>query len=231
MARHDPENQMDGGRQAQAGPGADTAETILPRLEELVSGEGRRPSERKLSEALGVNRYVLRRALAQLSSQGKIAPPPRRRRKGDSLQWLDLSNQTNPVEIGEIRVALEPGIARLAATRATPNDIAQITALHETAKSRPYDMDLDLAFHQAVARASRNQAAYLLVTMLNDITRDPEFMTKMPPFTEETGFRHHDAILAAIRARDPAAAHDAMLVHYRAIYRWLIGEPPDPSAG
>lgn len=206
---------------------ADSVAQILPQLEQLIRNKDRRLSERQLSETLGVNRYVLRLAIARLGSEGRIAPSSRRRRKGDSLQWYDLAKQTNPVEIGEIRIALEPFLAGLAATRATPNDIAHLTTLHETAKSRPYDIELDLAFHEGIAKASRNHAAYLIVLMLNDITRDPDFLTKMPPFTEETGFQHHEAVLAAVATRDPTAAQEAMLIHYRAIHRWLLGGPSE----
>ncbi|MHA6729703.1 FadR/GntR family transcriptional regulator [Devosia sp. A369] len=212
------------------GDTAETSDAILVRLEELLAADSRRPSERKLAELLGVNRYVLRRALARLSEEGRISPLARRRRKSSVLGWVELSNQTNPVEIGEIRIALEPGLARLAAMRATPNDIAQLTALHEEALSRPYDVDLDLAFHQAVAKASGNQAAFLLISTLNEITRDPDFIMKMPAFTEETGFRHHATVLAAIRGRDGNSAQEAMLTHYRAIQRWLLGEQPEAAA-
>lgn len=83
------------------------------------------PTERELSETLGVGRREVRRALDVLEEEGRIW---RKQGKGtfigpaapvEPLALQGLVQQTNLLEVMEARLQLEPGLARLAALRAT----------------------------------------------------------------------------------------------------------------
>ena len=94
-------------------------------LDERSHLEDRRlPSERALAEQLGVGRRILRRALEVLEAEGHlwrhqgkgtfIGPRPLR----GEVSLVELSSRTNPLEVMEARLEIEPGLARLAALRA-----------------------------------------------------------------------------------------------------------------
>src|SRR6516165_342509 len=73
-------------------------------------------SERALADALNVKRHQLRRALAAMRPNGE-----------------HLVRATNPLEVIEMRIAIEPFLARLAALRASPFEMAAINDAATTA--------------------------------------------------------------------------------------------------
>ncbi|MCA0921292.1 FadR/GntR family transcriptional regulator [Pseudooceanicola nanhaiensis] len=201
---------------------------LVERLRSHVTGLKRLPSERRLAETLGENRYMLRRALAVLRDAGDLpALPARERREDVADQRQALLHGTNPVEMWELRLMFEPDLARLASLRASPGEIEQLARIHADTGQTAFDLEADIAFHCLIARASRNSLAYFVVELLTDLTRDDTFRMLLPAFTQETGFDHHQMILDAIRDREPARAEAAMRLHLSAIHRWLTGFPDD----
>lgn len=92
------------------------------------------PTERELSDTLGVGRREVRRALDVLEEEGRIW---RKRGKGtfigpaapvEPLALQGLVQQTNLLEVMEARLQLEPGLARLAALRATRKTLRSCSA-------------------------------------------------------------------------------------------------------
>ncbi|MGG7565477.1 FadR/GntR family transcriptional regulator [Rhodovulum sp. DZ06] len=134
-----------------------------------------------------------------------------------------MLRDTSPPELWELRLTLEPAIARMAALRATPDQLAAIARIHAAADPARFDLEGDIAFHRAVAEASGNSLFAWLVDAVTGFTRDGGFRMQLPAFTEETGWRRHDAILSAIQRRSPAEAEAAMRAHHEAIHRWLSG--------
>jgi DNA-binding FadR family transcriptional regulator len=133
-----------------------------------VAQDGRLPPERELSERLGVSRRTLRRALEVLEDEGQIW---RRQGAGTFVgahQRPDASPDdlfrraievTNPVEVLEVRLAIEPMLARLAALRASRADIEKLHELAEATRTAAGEKDYeraDAAFHRRVALAARN---------------------------------------------------------------------------
>ena len=108
-----------------------------------LPADGRLPPERALSEALGVTRAELRKALAVLEAEGLLW---RHVGKGTFLgnRPLDtladvaaITQRTNPAEVMRTRLLLEPEVARLAALNATPAQIAEMqTCLQEEPRGR-----------------------------------------------------------------------------------------------
>ena len=111
-------------------------------LDEGQFGEqGRMPPERDLAADLGVGRRSLRRALDVLEREGRIAREQGRGTfvRGPSLltglSLERISEHTSPPEVIELRLAIEPIAARLAAVRASACEIRKIQRLVEATRS------------------------------------------------------------------------------------------------
>lgn len=200
-----------------------TIEMVARQVLNVSAAEGKLPAERVLADQLGVNRYVLRKALRLLRASSEI--PASRPRSIGSRQprKRSIANMTSPAECWEVRLSLEPEIARLAAVRGTPSEIQAIEATHARSDPLVFDLDIDIVFHRAIAVASHNMLALHLIEQVMEITRDPGFRAKFPAFTAETGWRHHEMIVEAIRNRHAAEAESAMRTHLTAILQWLNG--------
>ncbi len=147
------------------------ADAIRGRLAqgELRPGD-RLPPERVLAEQLGVGRMTVRQALRDLAAEGLLVT--RRGRHGGTVVADEprrypggLAAATNRYvaelrENYEFRLALEPTVARLAAERATDDQIRGLRLLAaEAATSAPVYRAVDSRFHIALAEASRNRLA------------------------------------------------------------------------
>lgn len=206
---------------ATGGPNA-TLSSVVERIRDL-SAEGPLPAERQLAEQLGINRYMLRKALAVLRAEEEI-PASRPRNSGrlrKSTHAIALAS--SPAEVWEVRLTLEPEITRLAAVRGTEMEIRAIELIHDSCEPAIFDVQKDIAFHMAIAQASHNVLAAHLMYQVTELTRDPAFRTKLPDYTAETGWRHHAAIVEAIRGRRASEAEEAMRTHIVAILQWLNG--------
>jgi DNA-binding FadR family transcriptional regulator len=120
---------------------------------------------------------------------------------------------------------LEPALARLAAVRATPLEIARIMR----AATTPPDMQrstADLAFHKLVAAASGNGLAADLYALLRKVGSDSRVRvqsgaTACPNRLAQRDQEHH-AVAEAIAARDPEGAEAAMRAHLNAVHRVIL---------
>jgi len=177
------------------------------------------PTERELSEKLGVGRREVRRALDVLEEEGRIW---RKQGKGtfigpaapvEPLALQGLVQQTNLLEVMEARLQLEPGLARLAALRATRENLALMQRMLERIdKVSPDDRDLnelwDSAFHRAIAQAPGTRL------MLGLLARTPE---RVDVYND-----HHHKIITAIIHRQPNEAAAAMREHLLSLQTALI---------
>ncbi|MEU0195639.1 FadR/GntR family transcriptional regulator [Streptomyces afghaniensis] len=200
--------------------------------EEIESGrlaEGDRlPTEVELVKQLGVSRTVVREALSRLRNAGLIEPRqgigvfvlPRRTRPLD----LDAADtKAKVLQIVEVRRAMEGEAASLAATRATPEDLARMRQALDTIDSAVAaggdGVDEDLAFHRSIAESTGNAVMVSTVRYLGDVSRSGIRVTRANEarrndFIEAVRDEHH-AILAAIEAGDPEAARAAARRHMK----------------
>ena len=128
-----------------------------------------------------------------------------------------LRGQRELAEVLEVRELIEPGIARLAATRATDEHVAELETLLERqreciAEGRPF-VDEDTAFHYTLARAADNHILLRLHIVILDLLRESRQSYLHVPDRPQTSLRGHEAILAAVRAQDAEAAYGASLAH------------------
>jgi len=138
----------------------------------------------------------------------------------------------NPTDVIELRIVLEPNLARLAAIRASALDIARITRAATSVPGDSYG-GADLTFHLEVARGSRNALGTEVYRLLREVGRDSRVRlpvtTPICPKRREARDREHMAIARAIAERDPDRAEAAMRAHLASVQR-LIHERLTPES-
>ncbi|MDQ0317420.1 FadR/GntR family transcriptional regulator [Amorphus orientalis] len=199
---------------------------IVERLREMHARGERLPSERELARLFDVKRHQIRKALEAMRQAGDLAPsPPKRSARTGPHISEELVSLTNPLEVIELRILIEPGLARFASMRASPAEIARILEASQTAPDAAYGQ-ADLDFHLAIAVASRNHLARELYRVLRQVGVDSRVKiptADTPPCPKRTAERdaEHRRIAEAIADRDPNAAEQAMRDHLRAVLRQI----------
>jgi GntR family transcriptional repressor for pyruvate dehydrogenase complex len=192
------------------------------------------PSERELVEVLGVSRVSVREAIRSLEALGIlevhhgrgcfVAPSPSQAYSVPFSQWLRV-HKAEVFELLEVGGALEQLAAEAAAMNATRARVLQIRKASElfarTAGDPSASLDrlveLDFAFHEAIAEASRSR---LLLDLLRDLSRHLEGSHRAslaPPGRALRSSEEHAAIVAAISAGDRRAARSATASHIEAV--------------
>ena len=106
--------------------------------------------ERQLVETLGIGRTPVREALRRLAQEQLVEVFPRRGMFVTGVDVRDLAR------ISEVRAALEPEAARLAAERATDEERDELASLSDQIKGGADLMSLDERIHRAVYAAAHN---------------------------------------------------------------------------
>jgi GntR family transcriptional regulator, transcriptional repressor for pyruvate dehydrogenase complex len=198
---------------------------LVDTLRERFATEGGLPAERTIAKELNVKRHQLRGALEVLRANGEIGPPASRRGGSGLRREESLIRTTNPIEVIEMRLAIEPSFARLAALRASPLEIADILRAAKTSG----DVDTgaaDLIFHKTLAACTRNNLAAAMYTLLRQIGTDVRLRlgdsAGVNPQRLAQRDAEHRAVAEAIAARDPDAAERAMRAHLSAVQRRIV---------
>jgi len=182
-------------------------------------------SERAMAEALKVKRHQLRRALSAMRANGELAPAEAKRKPLVGPNGENLVRSTNPMEVIEMRIAIEPFLARLAALRASPFEMAAINDAATTAAGVDSGA-ADLKFHKLIAASSGNKLAASLYDLLRRVASDARVRlnASRPACAKRTQQRdaEHRAIAQAILRRDPDAAEQAVRLHLLAVQRLVI---------
>lgn len=219
--------------------GDDNSLLARQRLLALISSgdlgpEGRLPAERDLCERWNLGRRVLRRALESLEAEGLIW---RQQGKGTFAgQPPDPAGQiaagivgaTTPLEVMEARLCIEPVLARLAATRASPQDVGRMRELAARVVAAG-DMDStelwDGALHRLIARTAGNRPLLTAFAIMDEIRANPAWRDlrhrARTVMTLRVSDSQHRAIIDAIEAGDGPGAEAAMRVHLGTLSRNL----------
>ena len=201
---------------------------LLESIRDIIARTGGIPPERAVAEELSVKRHTLRRALETLRAKGELQPARAGRRASSELpQTHSLVSSTNPIEVMELRLVLEPALARLAALRASPSEIERIRRAATTLPGADAN-GADMVFHTAVAAGARNSLASELYVLLHRVASDARLRftdsdSALLPERVRDRDAEHQLIAKAIEARDPAAAERAMWQHLAAVQQKIIG--------
>lgn len=207
----------------------------------IATGHRRLPPERRLAEDFKVGRRAIRRALEVLDAEGVLQ---RRHGSGNFIALhseiaavglstetalVAVAEQSTPLEVMEVRLQIEPALARMAALKARRDDVEQLFRLAAKAAASD-DADghelWDGAFHRKIAQAAGN-ALFLALFDAVDHVRERQPWRVMRQRARSAP-RHllyvdqHERIVAAIAARDPARAASAMRDHLQTLHQALL---------
>ncbi len=185
------------------------------------------PAERELAETLGVSRTSVREALTALGALGLIEVRSGEGtfiRRSNDLETFEplsvlLAVERNPgVQLMEVRRILETECAALAAKRATPADLEKIEAAFQTMKnadSIQAAVEADLRFHYTIAEATKNTVLLRIMNTVADLMHKDFRQDREALYAKLTGqvLDEHEAILQAIKNKNPDEAWARMLEH------------------
>ena len=189
-----------------------------------ISSDQLLPPEGQLCLDLGVSRTVVREAMRILETRGLVEVC---QGKLSRVKAIDPTHAINSLtrflqradhpllHLVEVRQQLETGIARLAARRATPEQLEAMEAANEDlvhSNTLDQQIDADLHFHTLLADASGNPVFGVLLAPLGYLMRLSRRETLSQTGMERAIVGHRE-ILAAVQRHDPDAAQRAMLDH------------------
>ncbi len=196
----------------------------------------RLPTERELAKRFAVPRNAVRRTLAQLEAEGSIT---RHVGRGTFLAGSASSatgdfraesfSHTSPAELMEARLRIEPALAELIVTNATPADFERMENCIDKAEraSTLDEFELwDAALHQALATATHNRFIVRVLDMVAAV-RDQAEWGKLKdrivtPERRLTYQREHRDIVQALKGRAAERARDAIVAHLQHARRNLF---------
>lgn len=196
---------------------------------EIKKGD-RLPSEREMSELIGVSRTSVREAIRALEVVGLVES-----KQGagnyiktnfdnslfEPLSVMFMLQESSVKEMYDLRETLELECAKLSAKNIEDNELALLTAIVDRmylAGSEEESLELDIKFHYLIAKASRN---VLLINMLDVISQlMDEFIQKSrmqilhEGNTKESLLEIHENLLRALKCRDESKVCNAMKEHF-----------------
>jgi DNA-binding FadR family transcriptional regulator len=196
------------------------------------------PSERQLSEMFGVSRVSVREAIRSLEAVGLVevkhgakttVVDPSQRATRDLTRWMK-TNRGEVLELLRVRGALDELAAQEAAELHDEAAIARIReanrAFAETEGTGVVDrlVDLDMAFHLAVAEASGSKLLRDLLAELHGHLAESRTVFFSPTGRAKKSAAEHDAIVSAIEKGDGAAAKRATKKHIAAVRKAMETE-------
>ncbi|ONG54815.1 hypothetical protein BKE38_09950 [Pseudoroseomonas deserti] len=182
-------------------------------IREGTIAPGQRIMEVELSVWLKMSRTPVREAMRRLQAEGLLEHAPG---GGMAVVVYDLR------AIGEFyatRESLEGTAARLAATQADETEIHILSATVDAMRALPEDPRMhareNQGFHEQIYRAAHNRFLLKSLRQLLNFTPLLGRTTYNAPGRIGAALAEHEAIVAAIRARDPDRAEEAARLHIR----------------
>jgi GntR family transcriptional repressor for pyruvate dehydrogenase complex len=187
----------------------------------------RLPAESELCTTLRIGRSTLREALKSLAYVGMVQMRP-----GEGTYVLDnaqgladrirthgiLKSEKELQDVSEARLILETELAAIAAERLEPGDLQKLEeilkAMKQALEGNGEDYaTLDVDFHFAIAKSSKNQLLYELLTPIRNVLQDFIARSQSLPGIKDKAHEHHAKIVAALRQRNPEKARREMRAH------------------
>ena len=211
------------------------ADQIMELINEGAFPPGSRlPGERELAERFDVSRVTVREAEISLQALGYISIKP-----GSGVFVVDHAERENQklpnisaFELTEARLMFESEAAALAARQISDETLAHLDDLVETManddpQGKEASQQADREFHLTIAAASGNAAVTYIIETLWRIRNELPAVKEVHDAicsVEDASDRHdeHEAVLNALRDRNPQAARQAMQEHFRRLLESMI---------
>lgn len=223
-----------------AGSGAASIASLLRRaiMDGTYGYRERLPAERELAQHFGASRSTVREALKQLEENQLVT---RRIGSGTFVNYRagegdeDIAERTSPLELVDVRLAVEPMMARLATVNATHRELERLAEALKQVEACKRDRDAfsraDTQFHLALAECTRNPLMVWLYRHINDVrahtqwSRMKDKVLSPERLTEYN--RQHRALFEAIYSHDVERAVGIITEHLEKARRDLIGAGRD----
>jgi DNA-binding GntR family transcriptional regulator len=217
---------------------AKSSDAVYLTLREAILSKALKPgqlfTEEDLAKVFSVSRTPVREAVLRLTSDHLLD------RRGGRRLAVSAMSPAEVLEIYDVRGALDALAARLAATEATPPDVAQLRWLNQQMEEAVASGDvaeafrLNLEFHDYLARMSRNTFLLRQVRVVQDRVRRFTHTTFELSGRPDKIIAEHQQILQAIEAGDPeaaAAAANEHIMHSKDIRLAMLDTEQDRDAG
>jgi len=182
-------------------------------LVEGVIAPGAKLNERELCEQLKVSRTPLREAIKTLAAEGLVELLPNRGAIAVELGEDDILNTF------EVMAGLEGLSGELAAQRVTPEELAEIEAMHYEMKAAYTRRDLsayyrlNAAIHRAINAAAKNPVLTATYTQVNARLQALRFRSNQDGEKWARAMQEHDRMVEALQKRDSAALRAELMAH------------------
>lgn len=193
-------------------------------LETPVEVGRKLPNEFELGQRFGVGRSTIREAVKLLVSRGVLEV---KQGSGtyvvsttpadmDPLGLREIQDKMGlALDLADVRMILEPGIAEMAAFNATEEDIMKLEKLcqqveHKINSGISY-VEEDIAFHTCVAECSKNKVVEQLIPVID--TAVLMFVNVTHGKLIQETIMTHRAVVDAVARHDPIGARAAMMMH------------------
>lgn len=225
------------------------SEEIIEQVRDLItSGRlkpgDRLPAERELAQTLSVGRSAVREAIRAMETVGILEARPGEgtfvvshagSRGHDPITASLFQAWSTQRKLFEVRRLLEPGLAALAARRATADQIEKLRAALKEQEAEVQHggtgVKQDATFHFLIAEAAGNEILLRIVDNLMDLlqkTREESLQLGGRPLMS---LKQHSAVLEAIEARRSALAERRMRDHIRDIEKRVFAAQESSSSG
>ena len=198
-----------------------------------ANGE-RLPAERDLAIHFESSRSTVREALHRLEEMNLVT-----RRIGSgtfvnyrqTLDKSDIAEVTSPIELIEVRLAIEPQMARLVAVNAAARDLERLGdalgRVEQCGEDQEAFSRADEQFHLALAEATRNPLMAWLYQHINDVRSHAQWDRMKDKILTGNRIdeynRQHRALYDALCSRDVDAAVHIITAHLEKARRDLLG--------
>jgi DNA-binding FadR family transcriptional regulator len=207
-------------------------EQIADRMQEMIVANRLKagtqlPTERELAAQLGVNRTTVHQALGLLQQRGIVEMHVGRGTYvinmpnsivTESIERYLVFGNCSPEELIRFRELFEPGLAELAAERATDADLVELARLLAAAEDAFERGALDAyteaeaAFHAALSAATHNELVIAISTGIHHLIHTWLNSTSQRLLVLDSPYSHR-IIYDALVARQPKHARQAMEAH------------------
>lgn len=207
------------------------SEQVVEQLQDLILDKqlrsgNRLPGERELCEQFGVSRTVIREATKALAQRGLLVIEPGRgtfvtlpaeRDVARSIAFFVRARDVSFANLVEVRRALEPEIAELAAARATEAHVRRLQECIDVMDRSLTDPEAyvvaDQEFHSVLAEATGNDIFIAITGVIVNLAQSARRLMFAVPEAPKRGQAYHRKILACIAAGDGSCARTMMLEH------------------